>query len=65
MGMLFPDKSDDRKLNHLIRRMRSYNPTSNASDLGYRNLQLRYFARLDPVLCKIASPKDPQEIVRL
>ena len=109
MGMLFPDKSDERKLNRLIRRMRSYNPIPNASGLGYRNLQLRYviedinsrdsqhsyfvqsvdvaayllhqhispsayfkgksgqnyFCRLDPVLCKVASPKDPQGIVRL
>lgn len=109
MGMLFPDKSDERKLNRLIRRMRAYNPIPNAGGLGYRNLQLRYliedinsrdsqhsyfvqsvdvaayllhqhispsayfkgksgqnyFARLDPVLCKVASPKDPQGIVRL
>ena len=109
MGMLFPDKSDERKLNRLIRRMRAYNPIPNANGLGYRNLQLRYviedvnsrdsqhsyfvqsvdvaayllhqhispsayfkgksgqnyFSRLDPVLCKVASPKDPQGIVRL
>lgn len=109
MGMLFPDKSDERKLNRMIRRMRAYNPIPNSNGLGYRNLQLRcviedinsrdsrhsyfvqsvdvaayllhqqiapsayfkgksgqnYFSRLDPVLCKVASPKDPQGIVRL
>ena len=109
MGMLFPDKSDERKLNRLIRRMRAYNPIPNSGGMGYRNLQLRYviedvnsrdsqhsyfvqsvdvaayllhqqispsayfkgksgqnyFARLDPVLCKVASPKDPQGLVWL
>lgn len=109
MGLLFPDKSDERKLNRLIRKMRTYNPIPHAGGQGYRNLQLRcviedvnsrdsqhsyfiqsvdvaayllhqqvapsayfrrksgqnYFSRLDPVLCKVASPKDPQGIVRL
>ena len=109
MGMLFPDRSDERKLNRLLRRMRVYNPVPSALSTGYRNLQLRcviedansrdsadsffiqsvdvvayllhqqlapskyfrrksgqnYFTRLDPVLCKVASPKDPQGLVRL
>lgn len=109
MGMLFPDRSDEKKLNRLMRRMRAYNPIPNQTGLGYRNIQLRcviedanfrdsqhsyfiqsvdvaayllhqqetpsayfkrksghnYFARLDPVLCKVASSKDPQGVVRL
>lgn len=109
MGLLFPDRSDERKLNRLMRRMRSYNPVPNSSGTGYRNLQLRcviedanfrdsqhsyfiqsvdvaayllhqqetpsayfkkksgqnYFARLNPVLCKVASGRDPQGVVRV
>lgn len=109
MGMLFPDRSDERKLNRLIRKMRAYNPIPNSGGQGYRNLQLRcviedinsrdsqhsyfiqsvdvaayllyqqmspsayfkrksgqnYFARLGPVLCKVAAPKDPLGTVRL
>ena len=110
-GMLFPDATDQKKLNQLLRRMRNYNPVANQLQHGpgYRNLQVRtiiedanfrdsatsyliqsadlsafllyqslapsaymrkksgqnYFKRLDPVLCRQASPRDPQGIVRL
>lgn len=42
-GMLFPDHTDDKKLNTLLRRMRVYNPIPNqaAFGLGYRNLTVR------------------------
>jgi hypothetical protein len=42
-GMLFPDHTDDKKLNGLLRRMRVYNPVPNqpAFGAGYRNLTLR------------------------
>lgn len=42
-GMLFPDHTDDKKLNALLRRMRVYNPVPNqpAFGGGYRNLTLR------------------------
>jgi hypothetical protein len=42
-GMLFPDATDQKKLNALMRRMRVYNPVSNqpAYGPGYRNIQLR------------------------
>jgi hypothetical protein len=42
-GMLFPDHTDDKKLNGLLRRMRVYNPVPNQTAFGggYRNLQLR------------------------
>lgn len=110
-GMLFPDATDQKKLNQLLRRMRSYNPVANQAQHGpgYRNLQLRtiiedanfrnsetsyliqsadlcafllyqqlapsaymrkksgqnYFNRLEPILCRHASPRDPHGIVRL
>lgn len=42
-GMLFPDATDQKKLNLLLRQMRNYNPVRNRVDHGpgYRNLQLR------------------------
>ena len=42
-GMLFPDHTDDKKLNGLLRRMRVYNPVPNQPTFGagYRNLRLR------------------------
>jgi len=42
-GMLFPDATDQKKLNLLLRRMRTYNPVTNQAQHGpgYRNLQLR------------------------
>lgn len=42
-GMLFPDRTDERKLRLLMRRMRTYNPVPNQATFGagYRNLQLR------------------------
>lgn len=43
-GMLFPDRTDEKKLRRLLRRMRTYNPVSNQAGFGpgYRNLQVRY-----------------------
>ena len=110
-GMLFPDATDQKKLNLILRRMRNYNPVTNQGQHGpgFRNLQLRtiiedanfrdsavsyliqsadlcafllyqqlapslyirkksgqnYFNRLDPILCRHASPRDPKGIVRL
>ena len=40
-GMLFPDHTDDKKLEQLLRRMHNWNPTPNAAGAGYRNLRLR------------------------
>lgn len=42
-GMLFPDHTDDKKLNALLRRMRVYNPVPNQIGFGagYRNLTVR------------------------
>lgn len=109
MGMLFPDRSDEKKLNALMKRMRSYNPIPFIGHHGYHDLPLQlviedanfrdsahsyfiqsvdviayllfqhltpsayitkksatnYFNRLDPVICKVASRKDPMGIVRL
>ena len=109
MGMLFPDRSDERRLNRLVRKMRAYNPVPHHGQSGYRMLNLQfviedanmrdsahsyfiqsvdvaayllhqhiapssffkrksgqnYFSRFDPVLCKAASSKDPQGIVRI
>ena len=41
--MLFPDHTDDKKLNGLLQRMLVYNPVPNQPALGggYRNLTLR------------------------
>jgi hypothetical protein len=104
-GLLFPDRTDDKKLTALVRKMRRFNPVPNRTDLGpgHRNLPLQtviedpsfrdsehsyfiqavdcaafllyqrlvpslyikknsgqnYFARLDPVLCKVVAPRDP------
>ena len=43
-GMIFPDHTDDKKLVHLIRRMRAYNPIPHQATFGhgYRNLALHY-----------------------
>lgn len=41
MGMLFPDRSDEKKLNGLLRRMRAFNPVPSQQSSGYRNLQIR------------------------
>jgi len=41
MGMLFPDRSDEKKLNALLRRMRAFNPVPSQPSSGYRNLQIR------------------------
>lgn len=42
-GMLFPDRTDDKKLNALLRRMRVFNPVPHQSayGMGYRNLMMR------------------------
>jgi Protein of unknown function (DUF3800) len=42
-GMLFPDRTDDKKLMQLLRKMRNFNPIPNQVHLGagYRNLTLR------------------------
>ena len=42
-GMLFPDATDQKKLNLILRRMRNYNPVTNQGQHGpgFRNLQLR------------------------
>jgi hypothetical protein len=110
-GMLFPDRTDDKKLRDLLRQMRRYNPIPNqqAYGAGYRNIALRsiiedpnfrdsqdsyfiqaadlvayllyqnlapsaymrkksghnYFGRLNPLLVKVAAPRDPRGIVRL
>lgn len=41
MGMLFPDRSDEKKLNALLRSMRAFNPVPSQQSSGYRNLQIR------------------------
>ncbi len=43
-GMLFPDRTDEKQLRLLLRRMRAYNPVPSQAAFGggYRNLQLRY-----------------------
>ena len=109
MGLLFPDMSDAKKLNGLLRKMRAHNPVPNAMTNGYRNLLVRhviedanfrdsahsyfiqsvdvaayllyqqlspsaymkkksghnYFGRMTSILCKAATPRDAQGIVRL
>jgi hypothetical protein len=41
-GMIFPDRTDDKKLTQLLRRLRHYNPIPNqpAYGAGYRNLRI-------------------------
>lgn len=41
-GMIFPDHTDDKKLNGLLRRMRAFNPIPNQAvyGAGYRNLTI-------------------------
>jgi len=109
MGMLFPDRSDEKKLNGLLKKMRNYNPVPHMGHGGVRDLPIQYviedanfrnsehsyfiqsadvvayllyqhlspsayivrksgnnfFKRLEPVLCKVASPRDPLGIVRV
>lgn len=113
-GMLFPDRTDDKKLTRLLRKLRHFNPVPSPMQLvqggapAYRNLSLlkiiedpnfrdsehslmiqaadlcafllyqhlapneymrkkggaSYFRRLEPILCKAATPRDPMGIVR-
>lgn len=109
MGMLFPDRSDEKKLNGLIKKMRKYNPVPYQGSAGFRDMPIQYviedanfrnsehsyfiqsadvvayllyqhlspsvyiirksgnnfYKRLEPVLCKVASPRDPLGIVRI
>ena len=109
MGMLFPDRSDEKKLNGLIKKMRKYNPVPHQGNVGFRDMPIQYviedanfrnsehsyfiqsadvvayllfqhlspsayvmrksgnnfYKRLEPVLCKVASPRDPLGIVRM
>jgi hypothetical protein len=39
-GMVFPDRSDEKKLNALIRKMRAYNPVPHQGRKGHRSLPL-------------------------
>lgn len=110
-GVLFPDRTDDKKLTQLLRKMRRYNPVPNQTHIGsgYRDLALQtviedpnfrlsqhsyfiqaadvvayclhqqlkpngymrkhsggnIFSLLNQRLCRVASPSDPQGIVRL
>jgi hypothetical protein len=43
-GIIIPDNTDNKKLIHLMRKMRRYNPVPNQSQhgIGYRNLQIKY-----------------------
>jgi hypothetical protein len=41
MGMIFPDNSDRKKLDALLRKMRAFNPVPNQQGAGYRNLLVR------------------------
>lgn len=98
MGMIFPDRSEEKKHNALLSKMRAYNPIPNVMAAGFRNLQIRcvvedanfrdsahsyfiqsvdvaaymkkksgqnYFNRLAPVLCRVATPRDPRGVVCL
>jgi hypothetical protein len=40
-GMIFPDNSDKKKLDALLRKMRAFNPVPNQRDEGYRNMMVR------------------------
>lgn len=51
-GIIIADRTDDKQLSQLIRRMRRYNPIANTARLytgGYRNLPLNYVIE-DPVM---------------
>ncbi|MED0660017.1 DUF3800 domain-containing protein [Bacillus smithii] len=45
--ILIPDKTDDKKLKQLVRRMRRYNPIPSRFGGGFRNLPLKYIVE-DP-----------------
>ena len=48
-GLIFPDRTDDKKLTKIIRKMRRYNPIPNVGDYGqYQNLKLARILE-DPV----------------
>jgi hypothetical protein len=108
-GLIVADKTDEKKLRELTRKMRRYNPIPSITGSGYRQLPVKtivedavhrdskhslfiqaadvnayflfqqekpckyvrkkgatkFFHLLDPVLCKVASPRDPQGVVRL
>jgi hypothetical protein len=108
-AMVFPDNTDSKRLQRLIRELRVRNPIPSRAGGGYRNAPMvhiiedpvirnseesyliqavdlcayllyqelapgaymkkkaghNYFARLAPVLCTVASTKDPRGIVRL
>lgn len=108
-AMIFPDNTDNRRLQLLLRKLRQYNPIPNKGATGYRNQPMvqmiedpvfrdsehsyyiqaadlaafllyqelapnaymrkksghNYFNRLAPVLCTVASSRDPRGIVRL
>jgi hypothetical protein len=108
-GMIITDKTDEKKLQALLRKMRHYNPIPHRGGGGYRLLPVtsvvedpfhrdslhsyfiqlsdvnayfllqkqqpcgyvhkkggkNYFDLLDPVLCKVACPSNPQGIVHL
>lgn len=43
-GLIFPDRTDDKKLIRLLRKMRYFNPTPNRREFGpgYRNVRVTY-----------------------
>jgi len=56
-GILFPDRTDDKKLTQLLRRMRRYNPVPNQTHVGsgYRDLALRTVVE-DPISVSHSTP---------
>ncbi len=51
-GMIFPDNTDGKKLQGLLRKLRHFNPVPNSSTYypgGYRNMNIRYIIE-DPFL---------------
>jgi len=109
MGMLFPDRSDEKKLNGLLKKMRKYNPIPHQGNSGFKDVPIQYviedanfrnsehsyfiqsadvvayllfqhlspsayvmrksgnnfYKRLEPVVCKVASPRDSLGIVHI
>lgn len=47
-GMILPDRTDDKKLTQLLRKMRHYNPVPNSIGSGYRNLSITRITE-DPI----------------